>query len=49
MTDRDLARTANYRDERRFRETWRETHELSRRLQPADGPIGTASFPAHSA
>jgi flavin-dependent dehydrogenase len=49
MTDRDLARVANYRDERRFRETLRETRELAHRLQPMEGPIGIASFPAHSA
>jgi len=49
MTDRDLAREANYRDERRFRQIWCETLELVQRLPAPEGPLRIASFPAHSA
>jgi len=49
MTDRELAREADYRDERRFRQAWSETPELARRLPPSEGPLEIASFPAHCA
>ena len=49
MTDRELAREADYRDERRFLQAWRDTRELARRLPPPAAGVEIASFPAHCA
>jgi flavin-dependent dehydrogenase len=49
MTDRDIARRHDLRNPERFRQAWRATEELARRLPTAGGVPRIASFAAHSA
>jgi flavin-dependent dehydrogenase len=49
MTDREIARRGELRQNHRFRQAWSETQELCSRLPSSTAMSAVTSFPAHSA